>query len=562
MDANALGIKGIFNGGRLIEVPFYQRSYVWGKEQWEQFLDDMEYISIAKRPYFLGSIILKREDVPTQEGVSDIREVIDGQQRLTTILIFFKVFHLLTDENSKFVRSFCLENDEIAMHHSRIDAADFKQIMSLDGLEDVSGDGRTIEAYNFFRKHIDPASIDRDAILRFCQFVCVDLGESEDEQQIFDTINSLGVRLTTAELLKNYFFDRSNIDEYENFWQKTFEGDDIDYWEQEIITGRIRRSLSDVFFDAFLKIKIQDKSFGVSADDKKAYDRTDKLFQSYKDFISKYYIDGKGSLLPEMKDYADSFISIFDPEVSKRPIPAESGIERINLICFSLSNTTLIPYVLFLSREIGRGAEFDKIMGVLESYIMRRMSVRATSKNYNRLFTSLILNKVTTAEGLSDTLNRQDDIGYVPTDDDVLDGFQNSKLTNLQAKGIIYLVESKIRHSYQSTALLALDQYSLEHIMPKKWRNNWDYPESEEAEYLRDKALLCLGNLTIITQEFNSSIRDADWQTKKNGTPGFNECSKGIETFESYLHFDVWDESIILNRGRFLGEKALQTWQV
>ena len=43
MDANALGIKGIFNGGRLIEVPFYQRSYVWGKEQWEQFLDDMEY---------------------------------------------------------------------------------------------------------------------------------------------------------------------------------------------------------------------------------------------------------------------------------------------------------------------------------------------------------------------------------------------------------------------------------------------------------------------------------------------------------------------------------------
>ena len=57
MDAGKATISGVFNGSRLLEIPFYQRAYVWGEEQWERFLGDMEFVTASKRPYFLGSII-------------------------------------------------------------------------------------------------------------------------------------------------------------------------------------------------------------------------------------------------------------------------------------------------------------------------------------------------------------------------------------------------------------------------------------------------------------------------------------------------------------------------
>ena len=57
MKAGEILINGIFNGSRLLEIPFYQRSYVWDEEQWDRFLQDMEFVTKTKKPYFLGSII-------------------------------------------------------------------------------------------------------------------------------------------------------------------------------------------------------------------------------------------------------------------------------------------------------------------------------------------------------------------------------------------------------------------------------------------------------------------------------------------------------------------------
>lgn len=84
MDAGKSTISGVFNGSRLLEIPFYQRAYVWGEEQWERFLGDMEFVTASKRPYFLGSIILKQASSGnTWSEVSEVRIVIDGQQRRT-----------------------------------------------------------------------------------------------------------------------------------------------------------------------------------------------------------------------------------------------------------------------------------------------------------------------------------------------------------------------------------------------------------------------------------------------------------------------------------------------
>lgn len=101
--------------------------------------------------------------------------------------------------------------------------------------------------------------------------------------------------------------------------------------------------------------------------------------------------------------------------------------------------------------------------------------------------------------------------------------------------------------------------------MPKKWRNHWSFSGDKAAGDARDRILLTLGNLTIITQSLNASIRDADWPTKKAGQGdrgGLQAYAEGIETLSPYLEEDVWDESTIRQRANFLCNKALETWAI
>lgn len=573
MKAGEILINGIFNGSRLLEVPFYQRSYVWDEEQWDRFLTDMEFVTKTKKPYFLGSIIFKNGPTPnTWDNFSDCKIVIDGQQRLTTLIIFFKVLCLKTNANGLFNREFRLEDDTIVLRHGRNDVAAFEKVMNQTEAAEIKNEtpaSHVISAFNYFLKHMDPEKIDRKVIKQNVQFVCIDLLDGEDEQQVFDTINSLGVRLTTAELLKNYFYNRDNVQEYENNWVAIFEKDSESrlYWEQELETGRIKRSLIDIFFDAYFQLFLQDKQYNISAEDKIVYSRLDHLAKSYQDFIERYCNGDKSVVLGPMAEYAKCFVETFKPEYCNMGIPASSGIQRINVILFGLKNTTLIPYILYVSKNVTNQNELNKIYGVLESYIMRRLVVHATTKNYNNLFTSLILNGVLDAQTLKERLNKGSDATtYVPTNEDLLHGFQGSKLINLQTRGILYFIESGIRPSRSSTALLGFNSYSLEHLLPKKWRNNWDACATQELARQRDSILLTLGNLAIIPQSLNASIRDGNWATKKAGkgpnNPGLAICAAGLSTIHDALQKDVWNEDEISQRAIWLYEQAKSLWEL
>ena len=567
MDAGKATISGVFNGSRLLEIPFYQRAYVWGEEQWERFLGDMEFVTASKRPYFLGSIILKQASSGnTWSEVSEVRTVIDGQQRLTTMVIFFKALCARIDADRLFERDFVLETGDVALRHGKYDRQDFEKVVNATGCKPVEGSSAIIHAYNYFLKNIDPEKVDRNTIKSNVQFVCIDLTEGEDEQQIFDTINSLGVRLTTAELLKNYFFNRENEQAFKECWEDVFEptAEKREYWEQEVVTGRIKRTLVDLFFDAFLQILVQDKRRGVTTEDKLFYSRTSNLFQSYKDFIGRYCNGDKDEILDSMKAYAEVFESTFDPGCCDADIPSAPGVERLNVLIFGLKNSTLIPYVLYVRKNAESSSEESKIYALLESYIVRRMLVQATTKNYNRLFTSLILNEVKDAEALRKALEANDEATtYMPGDAEVRAAFEESCLYNLQSKGVLYLLESAIRPGMSSTALLGFNQYTLEHMMPKKWRNKWGALD-DEAATRRDRKLLTLGNLAIITHSLNASIRDADWPTKKQGKgykDGLALCAAGLATMAGALEKESWDEGDIADRAEWLADKALEVWR-
>jgi hypothetical protein len=569
MDAGKRTINDIFNGNRVLEIPFFQRAYVWGQPQWERLLEDMKAISKSNKPYFLGSVILKQQETTTGSRIGDKRTVIDGQQRLTTLNIFFKVLCLKTNENSTFDRSFKLRDNSNALLHNHNDIQAFNEILALTELKDLEGESNITQAYNYFKDNLVPDELNLDSILSNVLFVGIDLSQEEDEQQIFDTINSLGVKLTTAELLKNYFFNRDDIEKYNEYWKEVFEKDEEtkNYWDREIIAGRLRRTFIDLFFFAYLQIKIQETDFKVKAEDKDAYAKVEHLFESYKNFIKNYLNNNKEAILSEIKEYALLFKKNFNYEILGEELTQDFGIDRINTIIFGLDTTTLIPYTLYILRNISDETTKNELFGIIETYVMRRMITHSNTKNYNQLFTDkLINNRVLSKQEFLDYIEKRDDkVNFLPTDEELEKGFNSSILINKQSAGILYLIESKIRNEKDSTALLGINKYSLEHLMPKKWRNNWDKLSSKESEINRDRKLLTLGNLTIITQSLNSSIRDSKWEDKlkgKNKKGGLTEYSRGLKTISQFLEYPEWDEKTIEERALFLYEKAKQIWKI
>jgi len=569
MDAGKRTINDIFNGNRVLEIPFFQRAYVWGQPQWERLLEDMKDITKSNKPYFLGSVILKQQETTTGSRIGDKRTVIDGQQRLTTLNIFFKVLCLKTNENSTFDRSFKLRDNSNALLHNHNDIQAFNEILALTELKDLERESNITQAYNYFKDNLVPDDLNLDSILSNVLFVGIDLSQEEDEQQIFDTINSLGVKLTTAELLKNYFFNRDDIEKYNEYWKEVFEKDEEtkNYWDREIIAGRLRRTFIDLFFFAYLQIKIQETDFKVKAEDKDAYAKVEHLFESYKNFIKSYLNNNKEAILSEIKEYALLFKKNFNYEILEEELTQDFGIDRINTIIFGLDTTTLIPYTLYILRNILDETTKNELFGIIETYIMRRMITHSNTKNYNQLFTDkLINNRVLSKQEFLDYIEKRDDkVNFLPTDEELEKGFNSSILINKQSAGILYLIESKIRNEKDSTALLGINKYSLEHLMPKKWRNNWNKLSSKESEINRDRKLLTLGNLTIITQSLNSSIRDSKWEDKlkgKNKKGGLTEYSVGLKTISQFLEYPEWDEKTIEERALFLYEKAKQIWKI
>ena len=462
---------------------------------------------------------------------------------------------------------------ELSLQHGKNDSEAFKCVMDQTNAVPIT-DGRSsspiVQAFNYFASHLQMSTLnDYMTVISNVQFVRIDLGPTDDEQQIFDSLNSLGVRLTTSELLKNYFFSRNNITAYQNIWESVFEANESAkaYWDTEIEAGRVKRPLIDIFFDAYFQQFIQKKKYNISVDDKLIYARTDQLANSYQSFVNTYCGGNKNTILDTLKDYATLFQQTFKSDFCNTTIPSDFGIERLNIVIFGLKTTTLIPYVLYLAKNISNLAILNEMYGILESYVMRRIVTRASTTNYTKLFLSFIANEILTPQDLRDRLQVLGGTNSsIPDDTELRDGFEHSKLMNLYSKGVLYLIESHIRPAQSAVVLHGFNNYSLEHLMPKKWRNNWPTCSTPLDAEKRDSILLTLGNLAIIPQSLNASIRDSDWSTKKAGKgqekPGLTLCASGLSTLQDALTKTDWNEIEIQARALWLYKQAQSLWKL
>lgn len=533
MDAGTKQLADILNGNRILEVPYYQRSYVWKEDQWARFLSDMEYITSTGKDYFLGSIILKQQ--PTGISQFDLQSIIDGQQRFTTFALFFKSLCLKTDDMETFDSKFTVRDKKaktrlIAIRHSINDRKDFESVMGLNDDSPYSSETRSniINCYNYFQQNINPEKLDVDVLLNHVIFIGISLQQGEDEQVIFDTINSLGVRLTTGELLKNYFFTESTREEYEELWMPIFEKDrDLaNYWDEEVVSGRLKRANIDFFFTAYLNIKIQDPSIKVSADHKIRYRRSEGLFNNYKDLISTYNLN-KRDMIYDILEYALIYHDNINPNIAKGDIPGTPGIERINFLIFILEYTAIVPYILYLLKNVSDIEERNAMFGYIESYIIRRLICKSDNKNYSDLFSeNLILRQINTLELLKDYIeNREEGQALVlPRDKQIVKACHDYKYANKKALAILYLLETSIREGKpHATKLYSFERYTLEHIMPRSWKENWPLHNSYTADD-REDAVYCLGNLAILPSKLNTSISNASWSDKRMEKGKILEC--------------------------------------
>lgn len=570
MDAGKKTISDVLNGNRILRIPFFQRAYVWNEKQWDRFLDDMESISEQNSPYFMGSLILKQERSRTTQHAGDIRQVVDGQQRLTTISVFFKCMAQLKGDDVIFNRSFMLSDQSVAIEHNHIDSPSFEKIMKKRDLSTFNESNNQIEKlYNHIIQK-DHNRFNIRNILNNIIFVGIDLDHEEDEQKIFDTINSLGIKLTTPELLKNYFFNKQNYGMYESHWKNVFEKDDetMAYWDTVVTSGSRERSFLEIFFFSVLQIVIQKPEFKVSAVDKKQFAKQDDLFDSYKTFTAQYLDDNKLMMLDLIKKYQKVFISIFDDRWSEKHISKNDYYSRINNIVFGLDTASIISYVLYLvSENIEMTPDYiNPMLKMLESFILRRMITKYSSKTYNVFFNSVLIGReINTPEKLKQTLESEKEPSTLyPTNEELKNGFNYSKLTNKQAAGILYLIESQLRSNGHSTNLKPLKQYQLEHLLPKKWKEHWNSPAlNYQQEEIRNQSLLTLGNLAIISEPLNKSISNNSWETKKKGigeNKGLDILGGGIEIVSDYLNLPKWNEESILNRAEDLYKSALKIW--
>jgi len=272
-------------------------------------------------------------------------------------------------------------------------------------------------------------------------------------------------------------------------------------------------------------------------------------------------------LLEEIKEFAEVFMETFDTELLASELLATAGRERINVLIFHMETTTLVPYVLFIERNIEDEQIKNELYECIESYIMRRVLTRENNRGYNILFSDqLISNRILSKHSFLEFVTGQEATATrMPSDDEVANAFNSSILTNKYAAGVIYLIESKIRSSLHANKLLGINKYSLEHIMPKKWENKWEFNGGNEERAERNRTLLTLGNLTIITQALNATIRDESWLVKRDGKHdkdnGLKHYSIGIDVLREYIDRDVWNESVIKERAKWLSDTALNIWK-
>lgn len=604
---------------KILEIPFFQRAYIWKDDNWKDLLEDLLRNSGT---HFLGSIILKRPKHIT--GTADKAIVIDGQQRLTTLSVLIKALYdsienkgnkLITDATAALFYTLKSSDSDylLTINHSHIDRKQFEDVMGkvVDGkiqspilqkLDDIKEDDPKIlikRCYNFFYTELlkipniervdlwDNLFDSNNKIL-----VVIDLDDNDQEQKIFDTINSSGVRLSATDIIKNYVFqkyldktDKSSLAQekvekfYNETWEDTFNGsdDDITYWSTQKNVGRYLRDNSELLLQCFgIVTKYYDSNVNYRSIFDVENDKLDYLTSNYKKYIDTLNSEKEiQNFVTDLCVFSDTYrehIPEKDREISFEYDDVEKRL--CHILAWS-DNTTFNPYLLYLYRtHEGNPTKLQERLKTLERFVMYFMITGKSNKNFNKHCSDLINSD-------SDENKFQNYVkDYITlTLDNVLAGI-GSKMSNRDGSIILFWIELKRRFDAPTDYDGLKFNYQLEHIMPQKWQKNWKkirYVDNngshikDEIEGMshRDEKIFSLGNMTLLNGKLNNIISNSDFKTKLEGKPaekgkkaqvGIKQCADLLITREDIINKSEWNEQTIYEREKKLAREIINIW--
>ena len=230
------------------------------------------------------------------------------------------------------------------------------------------------------------------------------------------------------------------------------------------------------------------------------------------------------------------------------------------------------PVLLWLlSSEVEPG-QTSMALKALESYLVRRMVCRMTTRGYNRVFVDLLrrLEKAgpaTAGNTVVGFLGEREAYGTIwPNDNLVLDAISRKPLYRLLTRGRLRMILEGIEQELRTTK--AEDQavpsaLTIEHIMPQGWRGVWPEPGPgpgpEGPQERRDRLLDSLGNLTLVNQPLNSALSNGPWASKRKGLDAHSTLFLNKDLLE-HSGDEVWDEDEIHARALRVQSAFIRAW--
>ncbi len=575
MKADSLRISKVFSTGGDVHyfLPHFQREYAWDKSNWQTLLKDVisiydEYDNNNEPEHFMGALMVINDG--TRKGTVPAFKLVDGQQRLTTIsLVLCALGRLVKDSQPNLYK----KTQRLLINHDEDGPLFFKVLPTTKyGDRDaymaiVQGkipsnqtESRIPLAFEFFYKElghrINQGILDPERffiVLTNClQVVFIDLDQRERPYEIFESLNSKGKPLSQADLVRNYIAMRLPEPTQEKVFGEYWS--DIENLLQEKRTvGRSRLGELTAFLRHYLAFRS-----GVLCNEEHVYarfrDRIEKEFVSSELFVAE---------IATLKRFAEYYNSLLRPHHE-----SDASIRTALTRLYKLETSTAYPFLLAvydagyegkISRE-----DFLEGLQILENYIVRRYLAGEQTNYLNKMFPTLWPEIKHTKDNFVDALKKLLISKNYPSDNRLRKTVSTLQLYDgrSQSRAKVCLILEGVNR-YLSTGTgghTVLDgDPTIEHIMPQSTDSDkvWQKELGVSWEDTFHEYLNTMGNLTLVTQEWNSSLSNGPFNQKKQRL-----ANHALRLNSNYFGRDIqhWDEAAIQKRADFITEKILEIW--
>ena len=563
MKADDWQMSKVFLGGGDVQyvLPIFQREYAWEEEEWQTLLDDVietyHESQHAHHEHFLGSLVVIEED--SKKTLFQSYTLVDGQQRLTSIsLLLCALRDALEDQSSaKQIDKYLLNADEQGQLRYKIlptekyeDRRAYRTI--LDGKSAEGMRSRIPEAYSFFRTNIcellaDPL-IDSQrffaSILSSMYIVFIELDRTDKPYKIFESLNHKGKALTEADLVRNYIAMRLPAEKQHQLFHA--------HWSEieELLSEReLTARIPEV--TAFLRHYLAFRSGELP--------REDRVYISFRDRVEKRLKANDNIFIDEIKTlhrFAGYYDKLLRPRKESQKNIREQ-LERLNVLQATTAYPLLMHFYHLYDIETISSDEFVHVLCVIENYLVRRFLAGEPTNYHNSMFTSLARELMSKNEHSASSLEAALGDRNYPSDNRLRQRLSWNRIYSAgKSKRIAFVFESLNRRFDSDIALSG--PATIEHIMPQRLSSEWRAHLGESWQEVHREFLHTIGNLTIVTQ---------DWNTRKLSNKPFSEKrsdlkNHGIHLNSKYFsdYADSWQADAIRERTNFLTDMIVEVW--